>query len=94
MVHVFNPTIEEAEAGELGIWSQPGFHAEKPSQQKQNKDTSCENKLILLKKKKSSFLFSYYFSALHHYYNWLLKKKSLWFVFMTKAHRVIDALPL
>lgn len=52
MVHVFNPTTEEAEAGELGIWSQPGFHAEKPSQQKQNKDTSCENKLILLKKKK------------------------------------------
>lgn len=63
MVHVFNPTTEEAEAGELGIWSQPGFHAEKPSQQKQNKDTSCENKLILLKKKIFIFVFLLLYST-------------------------------
>lgn len=75
MVHAFNPTTEKAETGELGIWSQPGFHAEKPSQQKQNKDTSCENKLILLKKNLHLFLFPYYFAAYRHYYNWLLEKK-------------------
>lgn len=63
MVHVFNPTTEEAEAGELGIWSQPGFHAEKPSQQKQSKDTSCENKLILLLKKIFIFVFLLLYST-------------------------------